>query len=313
MNYIGDDFKWDKLISICYPGGFGGDFFCNLLQINFDPNHIFLPDQNNKFEWKKGIVKSKSINRILFFYKNLILNEKNNYENIENSVYKDYKIFIEKYTIDFIKTIYDEDFNIFKKNYIQYIRNAHIGHYSTNQYNIINNHYDLPIENFSMHEVFPDALIYFLYAENKYNTILFSFLEIIKNFKLYNTNIFDPEIFFSIVIEKRKLINYKPFDNMIGIDAGKLFLENNDYVNEVEQIFSNTLNRKIKLDRTILNDYKKNNKNIIKQSLNIFENIHEISNEKIVKIILENYFIENKLSLQNDKFKILLKKWESFL
>jgi len=313
MNYIDDDFKWDKLISICYPGGFGGDFFCNLLQINFDPNHTFLPDQNNKFEWKKGIIKSKSINRILFFYKNLILNEKNNYENIEDSVYRDYKNFTKKYTIDFIKTIYDEDFDIFKKNYIQYIRNAHIDHYSTNKYNIINNHYDLPIENFSMHEVFPDALIYFLYAENKYNTILFYFLEIIKNFKLYNTNSFDPKIFFSIVIEKRKLINYKPFDNMIGIDAGKLFLENSDYVNEVEQIFSNTLNRKIKLDRTILNNYKKNNKNIIKKSLNIFENIHEISNEKIVKIILENYFIENKYSIQNDKFKNLLKKWESFL
>jgi hypothetical protein len=68
MNYIGDDFKWDKLILINYPPGSGGDFFCNLLHMNYDPNHKFTPDENNKFEWKfKGF--RKSLTQLFVFHK----------------------------------------------------------------------------------------------------------------------------------------------------------------------------------------------------------------------------------------------------
>jgi hypothetical protein len=70
MNYIGDDFSWDKLIVISYPGGYGGDFFCNLLQLNYDPNHTFSPNENNKFEWVVCNNAHKSTDIIFDFYQN---------------------------------------------------------------------------------------------------------------------------------------------------------------------------------------------------------------------------------------------------
>jgi hypothetical protein len=165
MNYIGDDFEWDKLVVICYPPGFGGDFLCNLLQINYDPNYTFFPNEKNKFEWT---CKNPEINSLFSFQKKY-----NGKLDISFDIKDEFKYCFE--------TIYDKDFDTFKKNYIQFIRNKYMENYLKNDY-IINFHYHnaVPIEKFSINEVFPKASIFFLYSENKEYNFLFKILELIK-------------------------------------------------------------------------------------------------------------------------------------
>jgi hypothetical protein len=328
MNYIGDDFSWDKLIIISYPAGYGGDFFCNLLHMNYNPNHTFLPDINNKFEW---VVFSniKSIDQLFYFHKNKfnknLLIEKINIEKIigetddfDIDLYRK-NIFLNR--IYFYKHIYNEDFFIFKNNYIQYARNLHIKHIEKHLKEnkflkkfITNYHYDRPIQNFSFHEVFPKSKIYFLYAENKENMLLFNILATIKNFDLISepTNSLRSRIL-AVTLQPSTIYEIKPFDNMIGIDVGKLFFENNEYENEVEKILSDTLNEKIILNKVLLKQYKQDNLYIIKKMLNIPENIYKMSSKEIVKIILENYFIFDRASIPNDKFKLYMNYWGKFL
>jgi hypothetical protein len=341
MSYIGDDFKWDKLIIICYLGGQGGDFLCNLLQINFNPEHTFSPDENNKFYWKHkaGI---KSVNRILNYHSDSkLLKYKNiddikyyceklyycaklyNAVNINDSYVEDpnYKKYVEHmFNVDFkvLEKIYDEDFDVYKKNYIQYVRNSYIDKYNFSNKNIINYHYNKPIENFSMQEMFPGAAVFQLYTNKVECSFIFKVLEIIKNVNRFpSINIKDAkQRIASIAVNT----NYpsmgwnntsKTFDNMTGINVGKLFLENG-YEEEIEHVFSNQLNREIILDRNLLEKYKKDNYNIIKETMDISENIHELSYKEIVQIILENYFLDHE-PMPSHKLKDLLKKWNYYI
>jgi hypothetical protein len=305
MNYIGDDFSWDKLTLVSYPSGFGGDFFCNLLHMNYDPNHTFLPDENNKFNWV--------VWRHLTDEKNLKFPIKST--NAFLKAHKDKNVL--KYTpinfVNFIEKIYHKDFSVYKNNFIQHNRNMLMSTYLKNLH-IVNTHYVDPHENFSIYEMFPGASIFFLYTKNVYYTFYFTLLTIIKNDKmcvgsehLIGSIITDPA--YARLVTK----TYEPFDNMIPIDAGKLFFENDGYETEAEQILSNSLGKTIVLDRNLLKKYKKDNKDLVKKMMNISENIDTMSCKDIVKIILENYFIDTRLAMTDDKFKLLLKKFEMFL
>ena len=131
MNYISDDFKWDKLINVCYPGGFGGDFFCNLLYMNYDPNHTFLPDENNRFKWDDNNV-NETVSKIALKKINTFFNayNSNDVEKFWDSQFEWYTQYIVphakllKRCKDIFNILYDEDPNIFKENYIQFIRNS---------------------------------------------------------------------------------------------------------------------------------------------------------------------------------------------
>jgi hypothetical protein len=75
--------------------------------------------------------------------------------------------------------------------------------------------------------------------------------------------------------------------NMIPVDVGKLYFETG-YEEELENIFSNTLNKKIILNRKILNEYKKNNIKLLAKTFNI-ENANELSPKELLEVILEPY------------------------
>jgi hypothetical protein len=309
MNYISDDFKWDKLILINYPSGSGGDFFCNLLHMNYDSNHIFSPDKNNKFEWHiKGFQKITMQFFEFYRLKHIPIVD------IDDIDYQNFKIHANKSYLDIIDKIYDEDFDKFKKNYIQYVRNSLYKKYSEGNF-LANSHNSRPIKNFSMYEVFPEASIFFLYSENKKYNFIFKILQLIKNrnFNPINSKKSLKTRISSLIVnntEPDQYKNYKVFDNMIGIDVGKLFFENG-YEDEAENILSKKLNKKIKLNKELIEEYKKNNKNLIKNVMEIEGNIYEISIEEIVKIILEDYFIYDERKTLNN-FS-LFKKWESFM
>ena len=289
---LDDDFSWDKLINVCYPGGFGGDFFCNLLQMNYDPSHTFLPDKNNMFAWPTNYSDTikfeferrflKKTNEVFNCYdkKNVFFGNEVNATNIKS----------------FVNILYDEDRAIFIKNYIQFVRNCYYRGYVQEKH-ISNFHYTMPIKNFSIHKVFPSSFNIFLYSKNTEYSVLFYLLLF---FKLASdsqkTNLSIP---FNIKKNGKKIIGkketilfykrgYSNCDNMIGIDVGKLFFEYDGYENEAEQILSDALNRKIVLDKNVLNEYKKNNIKLIQRYAGI-KNILDICPKEISNKILNNY------------------------
>jgi hypothetical protein len=154
--------------------------------------------------------------------------------------------------------------------------------------------------------VFPKASIFFLYSENKEYNFLFKILELIKKTNIsYSTNI--KKDISTIVVNSRIYAHTQTFDNMIGIDVGKLFFEDG-YEEEIEKKLSKQLNKEIILDRNVLEKYKKTNRDIIEKYMEI-SNIHGLSCEEIVQTILGNFFIDERNYMDDEKFKFLLKKW----
>jgi hypothetical protein len=307
MNYISDDFRWDGLSVLCYPGGYGGDFLCNLLQLNYDPNHKFFSNKKNKFSWGVPGLSGKRIDVILRFHSDTLISEYLFNKGIKDAM--QYRSFIEK--------IYDEDFFVYKKKYIQYNRNLTMPKYLNNS-PILSYHYVTPNANFSMHEMFPGASIFLLYTEKFEVNFFFKLLETIKNNDLSLVGLENLKTHIGSIITNNNhnlvIKKYKLFDNMIGIDAEKLFFEDgHGYEDEVEKILSDNLGRKIILNRNLLKKYKKDNKDLIKEMMNISEDIHKMSCKEIAKLILEDYFIDNRTSMTDVEFKFLLKKFKHFL
>jgi hypothetical protein len=289
---LDDDFKWDKLINICYHAGYGGDFMCNMLYMNYNPDHKFYGDKkNNKFEWT-------SINNINLFEDEKFLIKKINpifnaytSDDLEKFWYNEYKwgkgVMVNK-SKKIFTILYDSDPIIFKQNYIHFLRNALYEEYRIERY-IHNMHYNIPLKlNFSIHEALPGSTNFFFTIEKIEYAFLFFLLSCIKNdmyvmddeYKKHNLKVMFENRY---QIEKWGTI----FDDMIPIDVGKLFFEIS-YEEKAENIFSNALNKKITLDRTILNEYKKNNIEQLAKTFNI-ENAHELTPKELLMSILKPY------------------------
>jgi hypothetical protein len=286
--FIDDDFKWDKLIIVCYSAGFGGDFFCNLLQINYDPNHTFSPDKNNKFSWiyknspRHGPkILIKKIHTIFKYYKAI----KNNYED---------KFLIEEFdwshklTLRIMKEImniiYDEDFNTFKQNYIEFVRNITYLEYLQKECVIINTH-SLEVLNFiNIRNIFPESLIVNLFVKKNEYALLNLLLGRIKNFNEEKKDRVKRVL--KLDIEKY-LTKDNSYDTIIGIDVGKLFFEDG-YEDEAENILSTKLNREMKLNRKMIEKYKKGNIDLLGKTFDI-ENAQELTPKQLLDNILEQY------------------------
>jgi hypothetical protein len=283
--FIDDSFKWDKLTIVCYSTGFGGDFFCNLLQMNYDSNYTFSSDKNNKFGWvykdshehgQKILIKKTET--IFKYYKAI----KNNYEDrflIEqiNWNHKSALKIIKK----IMNIIYDEDLNTFKQNYINFVRNVTYEEYLEEKY-IINTHFVEVLNFIDIRDIFPGSLIINLFVEKNEYALLNLLLGRIKNLQEKKTLI---KRVLEVDIEK-----YKPqdnlYNNMIGIDVGKLFFEDG-YEDEAENILSGKLNREIKLDREKIKKYKKDNMNLLAKTFNITDT--GLTPEKLLKNILKKH------------------------
>ena len=276
MMYISDNFKWDKLVVINYPAGYGGDFFCNLLNMNYDPNHKFAGNSNNKFEWH-------TVDWYNHFKKTGILfsvYECDDKEKLWETYSKYTSNKIVKHSKKLFAILYDEDPDIFKENYIQYIRNSLYKGYNEGKF-IVNTHSSKAGK--MLFEVLPGAIMFHLIANKIEHACLFVLLFVIKE-----KNYEDKKLWIDFLYNNIEMFSIKyTFDNMITIDVGKLFFENG-YEEEAENIFSNALNRNITLNRTILSNYKKNNIELLAKNFNI-ENASELTAIELLELILKPY------------------------
>jgi hypothetical protein len=290
---IDDDYKWDKLIIVCYPGGFGGDFFCNLLHMNYDPNHKFSPNVNNRYEWNfrenaTYCIAIKKINNIFTYYKAI----KNNRE--AEFLAKE-SIWASEFSLETMKKImaitYDENFDLFKKNYIKLVRNF-MCEDQLKKRCIINTHSFQ--NNLSISEIFPESVKIVLFAEKYEYALLNSFLGRIKNVpvdenkkNLQNASTSEKKIIdiLNLDIKAISRLLSNPYVDTTGIDVGKLFFENGEYVSEVENLLSTKLNRKIVLDKNLIQKYKKDNMSILGKTFNI-KNADELTPKELLDNIL---------------------------
>jgi hypothetical protein len=287
---INDDFKWDKLINICYRAGFGGDFMCNMLYMNYNPNHKFYGNEQNKFKWI-----NKDNNTSVDVHEKILIKRINSLfnaytcDNLEKFWDLESKwcdnVLLNK-TKKLFSILYDSDPIIFKKNYIQFLRSVLYEEYKRKKY-ITNMHYCTSWGqfDFSIHKALPGSTNFFFTIEKNEYAFLFFLLFAIKNDMKdeESKNYYIKNMFAS----RHRLKKITIFDDMIPIDVGKLFFETN-YEENAENIFSNALNKKITLDRILLNRYKKNNIEQLAKTFNI-ENAHELTPKELLMSILKPY------------------------
>jgi hypothetical protein len=275
-----DNFLWNKLSIICYRGGYGGDFLCNLLYQNYSKTHLVNPsNEKNQFNFTyldTGYMQPclKNIKDLFFLHKDAA-KKKIVFDLIKLTEFDKIKIKRDKskdindwkavaWYDDLMKIyhiLYDEDTDIYTENFTNYIREIYYQGYKEKKY-ISRIHWHHPqYESFKLSKTFLGANIFLLVTDNIIYHDFFMLLSFIKNNQMYYYKLMDDSIFKNIFTNEKEIVK-NTFDNMIPIDVGKLFFENG-YENEVENILSDSLKKNIVLNKKLLEKYKKDNMNII--------------------------------------------------
>jgi hypothetical protein len=302
-----DNFLWNKLSIICYKGGYGGDFLCNLLYQNYNEKHLVSPKtKENQFDFTlldagythpclKNIKDLFSLhkdsknkfNSIKLTEFDRIEIKKNNSKKLIKEIF-DYEDLLKIYNI-----LYDEDPNIYAENVSHYLRDIFYKGYKEKKY-IARMHWHHPTyDNFQLSKVFPGANVFLLVTDNMIYHNFFTLLTFVKNNQMYYYKLLNDSTFIDMFTDEKKVVK-NSFDNMIPLDVGKLFFED-EYEKNIEEILSDTLQKKIILNRQLLQKYKKNNMTIIENIIgkeNMKNHTPSLILEKVGIFLNERY---NKL------------------
>ena len=235
------------LTLVCYRGGYGGDFFCALLDEALQNSKFIQRDVNNRYVFNNYIFASnidaiKSLNFIFLYYRKI----KNGF--IDSLLY-------ELDWADGIKKIhdmcYDEDESAFFYNVSQYLKDSL---FLPNLYNVGNLHVNLTeFEYFDVRNIHNNMNVIFLDCKNElYSQYFRTFSHIKTGFSvLKKTKVFEKEH-----------IVWKAPEYAHIIDVGELFFENIK-----DSTISNTLSRivgkEIKIDLDELESYRSDNDKLL--------------------------------------------------
>jgi hypothetical protein len=187
--------------------------------------------------------------------------------------------------------IYDEDFDTFKKNHIQFIRNCMYEDYLQKKYIIRNTHYIEALKYINMVDIFPGCLIVILFVKNNEYALLNLLLDRIKNKKIE-----EKKDQVNLVLQTYHMnnltVHYSNFlsnsyDKFIEVDVGKLYFEDG-YEDEAEKILSAKSNIEIKLDREMIKKYRKGNMDLLAKTYEI-KNVDKLTPKKLLENILKKY------------------------
>jgi hypothetical protein len=244
--------NWNKLINVCYRAGYAGDFFCNLLYKNYNSDHDFVGNNINRYTYAfpnyrftKADLRLKNIDAYAYLHK---LTKNHDFvkrwsKDMREDLLKIYDI------------IYDKDFEIYIQNLVYYFKDVYLSTYSKEKINISHLHHYYPIEGFNLNDIFPGSTNILLTTENiiyHKRFLLFSFIKNFNNFNNKNINTIKESYENTL---SKNYIKYDTFNDMHGIDIGKLIFEPDSTI-QIENKLSNILQRKIILDRQKLNHYR---------------------------------------------------------
>lgn len=235
------------LTLVCYKSGYGGDFFCALLDEALGNQSFDVRDANNRY-WGRNYPFSfvnehvKSLHHIFSYYKKeqsfLLINELSEKVDWARSIK------------NIVEICYDEDESEFVNNLIQLISfNLNLPY----KYNVANLHYMGEYDKFDVRKLHSPNLVLSLKTKNPLYYQYFHALSAIKTnfYILKNTSLKQKEFF----DEKNILYAHE-------IDVGNLFFT--DEIDEkVSEELSYLLRVKIKFNKNELKDYKVKNKKIL--------------------------------------------------
>ena len=242
------------LVVVGYRSGYGGSFFSSLLQrsLNQSMQEIMPINDSNEYSFDTDAM---GIER---YYINRLLDIKDKgYESLR------YDIFFEDETIKtIISKVDDSDRFKFSKNLSDYLMknvNLNAG------FNVVNAHYTKKFDGFSIHDIHEKVVFLLLKADNPMHDLLFEILVGIKK----NHFKFPELVAFYLKDLKEKLKRVEPFDRCYEIDVGKLFLQRNNNLKEVEEVLSKALCFKISLDKNLIKDYTVSNITVLNNFLDL--------------------------------------------
>lgn len=252
------------LVVVSYYGGYGGNFFADILRKSITQNQqdIVSVNDKNEYAFQTDVLGSErnAIDAIMKAYDKGFetLFDVHFYEKIENKKYK-WGDTLKKIFID----VYDNDRSVFCSNLTAYLKKRLR---LKDGFNVINAHYSKNYGGFSIHDISDKVIFFLLSAEDHRHCVLFDMLLDIK----HNHFIY-PEFI------KRFLMNLKdvpdkvkPFDSCHLVEVGKLFLQTKDNgIDEVERVLSEGLGVKISLDKRLIEDYSKSNIKLLNEFLSI--------------------------------------------
>ena len=240
--------KWDRLINVCYKGGYAGDFFCNLLYSNYNEEHNFVGDKDNRYEFN---ISNYSLHEPSIKNINFLIEAKTNY-NIpffNNSIFKNHYYFNRLAKI--YNICYDENYDIYIKNLISYIKDVFYLEYTKGKINISPLHLYRNTEKFDLNDIFPKSTNILLMTDSMLYTQYFIIFSWIKN--LNRDSIEFKKIYMKRFTEKNFIVS--SVSNMHSIDIGKLIFEP-DSIGQIENQLSDILQKKIILNRQKLEHYR---------------------------------------------------------
>ncbi|CAB5220764.1 hypothetical protein UFOVP247_34 [uncultured Caudovirales phage] len=228
---------WNDFIFINYSAGSGGEFFAGLLYKSYYPSYEFIHKGRNAFTWfdpqssKTYDIRMRRIDAYVNRYLKKIDKLSSFHPDLHDTVYQE---------------IYDENPTKFVENMCAYSRRFY-SQFTSNPFIEVCS-YTNKFHNLCLQDMFPKSTIFFLEIEDRYLRYTCALDKIKNNLPSFYSR-----------------SSVRCFDDMIPIDAGKLFFENG-YEEEAEDILSVALNREVSLEREALSEYRENNIKLLRDN-----------------------------------------------
>lgn len=283
--------SYDKLVTVNYSGGSGGEFISTLLDSTLnDKPFVTTPDSNNKFVFNREYTPIEGntdlylpINPQLIF----AIHKNPDMQTVLSgiSTQDDISIFEKNHRQIYKQYLYvkNPDDEIVKNNIRQMIRQ--MVPEPTNSYKVLQFHnLKYNVSGLGLGDIFPGSTNITLSKFNDKAHMLFWFLGWYKN-QSFRQNIVDTSAF-NFLLQKNKLYKSDPlFHNEYIVYVDKLTIQcDEEYIQQVEEDLSNLTGKQVVLDRDLLTQYSNTNVDIIKTQFNLDNNAN-VLDDNVLDII----------------------------
>lgn len=245
-----------RLIVVGYAAGYGGNFFTSILHSCLKKESEFIPiNQNNEYVYSGQTDAWAMLNYMLRAYHKGPL--KVDHLKPHSEIY----VYYER-AKNIFNSLYHPDKQIFIKNLVQYIRKNSI---SNDGINLFNSHYYKPYDSFSLSMIESDFVFFLLMTNDRKKMLLFELLLHIKKNQLNHRDFVEDLI--KNILEVNVI---EPFDSAVMIEVGELFLSTkSSNLDQVESILSESLGKKITVDKELISDYSRSNVQMLNDFLDL--------------------------------------------
>ena len=244
----------NRLIFVTYKGGNCGDFFCSMLERALGNEDNSILDDTNRCHYSNPAFAYHGIKGLEEVFRRY---NKHKYILAVDQI----KVRELLHYLDWTKRIHDYCYDPDRNEFILNVKNFISSNLVVDKPNTVASiHYLEHFEGFTLGSVYDPSIVIQLMTRNPLFNSYFYFLS--KHKQRWSVVKRAPDSY--SFIDEPPLIDQLPED-VVVIDSGKLFFTD-EYDDEAEAILSKELGLEIKFDRQRLNDYRKANDAIMKET-----------------------------------------------